>query len=41
MGTYSFSGSIQKVTVSKSGTYDITAYGAQGGNGSGAAPSRA
>ena len=37
MGTYSFSGSIQKVTVSKSGTYDITAYGAQGGNGSGEA----
>jgi Hint domain len=35
MATYSYAGSIQKVTVSASGTYDITAYGAQGGSGSG------
>jgi hypothetical protein len=35
MGTYSFTGSIQKVTVGAGGTYDITAYGARGGSGSG------
>jgi len=30
---YSFTGSIQTVTVATTGTYDITAYGAQGGAG--------
>ena len=30
--TYGYSGNIQKVTVATTGTYDITAYGAQGGH---------
>jgi len=29
--TFSFAGSIQTFTVSTTGTYDITVYGAQGG----------
>jgi hypothetical protein len=31
VGTYSYSGKIVDVTVQKTGNYDITAYGAQGG----------
>jgi hypothetical protein len=33
-GTYSFSGSVEYVTVASTGVYDILAYGAQGGAGS-------
>jgi hypothetical protein len=33
LGTYNYSGVIQKVTVTETGTYDITAFGAQGGAG--------
>jgi hypothetical protein len=33
MTTYSYTGSVQTFTVTTSGTYDITAYGAQGGAG--------
>ena len=28
MGTYSYSGTVQKVTVKTTGVYDIVAYGA-------------
>ena len=33
MGTYSYTGQIEKVTVAETGTYQIAAYGAQGGGG--------
>ncbi len=35
MGTYSFTGAAQFVTVTTAGTYDIVAYGAQGGGSNG------
>ena len=41
MGTDNYSGSIQKVTVTVTGSYDITAYGAQGGKFSNAVSSTA
>ena len=35
MSTYTYTGSIQKLTVQNAGTYDITAYGAAGGGAAG------
>jgi Hint domain len=35
LATYNYTGSVQSFTVTQAGTYDITAYGAQGGAGGG------